>query len=78
MIEKTGLERAEMFGVVVDADPADALIKGMRALWGLREFSAAGVASALAESPAAHLLRFAHHDPELREDGDYSLLVVGG
>jgi hypothetical protein len=78
VIEKIGLERAEMFGVVVDADPADALIKGMRALWGLREFSAAGVASALAESPAAHLLRFAHHDPELREDGDYSLLVVGG
>lgn len=78
VIEKIGLERAELFGVVVDADPADALLKGMRALWGLREFSAAGLASTLAESPAAHLLRFAHHDPEFREDGGYSLLVVGG
>ncbi len=37
VIEKTGLERAEMFGVVIDGDPADALLKGMRALWGLRE-----------------------------------------
>jgi hypothetical protein len=83
VIDKLGADHAELFGVVIDADPADALVEGIVKLWGLPDLSARAVAEALvgqrlpSSGPVAHLLRVAHHDPEHRETGGYSLVVVG-
>ena len=45
----------------------------------LAEALTGGVAGAGVQSKgrAAHLLRFAHHDPEVDETGGYSLVVIG-
>ena len=78
VIEELGVERADFFGVLTDLEPGQALVEGLVMLWGLGDLGAANLAHALAEGkPAAHLLRFAHHDGELREDGGYSAVVIG-
>ncbi|MFZ0158073.1 MAG: hypothetical protein WAL50_03500 [Kineosporiaceae bacterium] len=65
-------------GVLVDSDSGEALIEGPVRLWDLPELSARDLARALAgDVPAAHLLRFAHRDPEFREDGGYSPVAFG-
>jgi hypothetical protein len=70
-------------GVVLVTDADQALIRGLHEIWNLRDASAAalagGVVGAGAQSKGgvAHLLRFAHHDPELDETGGYSLVVIG-
>ncbi|MEI2826466.1 MAG: hypothetical protein V9F04_08640 [Dermatophilaceae bacterium] len=84
IIDTLGPDHAELFGVVLDADPADALIEGLVRLWELPDLSSRTVAGALVGDPSgtasrqvAHLLRLAHHDPQLQESGGYSLVVVG-
>ena len=78
VIEELGVERVDFFGVLTDLEPGQALVEGLVMLWGLGDLGAADLAHALAEGkPAAHLLRFAHHDGELREDGGYSAVVIG-
>ncbi len=74
-------------GVVLVTDADQALIRGLHEIWNLRDASAAALAEALAggvvgagaqsKGGVAHLLRFAHHDPELDETGGYSLVVIG-
>ena len=74
-------------GVVLVTDADQALIQGLQEIWGLREGSAGALAEALtggvagagvqSKGRAAHLLRFAHHDPEVDETGGYSLVVIG-
>ena len=85
VIEKLGADRVDLFGVVSDADPADALVTGIAKLWGVPELTAGALAAALVGGQMgrigpggpAHLLRFAHHDPELQETGGYSLVLIG-
>ena len=86
-IEKLGPDRYEQVGVVLVTDADQALIQGLQEIWGLREGSAGALAEALtggvagagvqSKGRAAHLLRFAHHDPEVDETGGYSLVVIG-
>lgn len=77
VIEKLGPEHAELIGVVIDADPGEALVEGIARLWRVDELTASQVARALAEGPGTHLLRFVHHDAERGEDGGYSLIIAG-
>ncbi|MBK8470603.1 MAG: hypothetical protein IPL45_12745 [Actinomycetales bacterium] len=78
VIDELGVDHAELVGVLVDADAGEALVQGLVQLWDLGELGGADLARALAEGePAAHLLRFAHHDAERHEDGGYSLVAVG-
>ena len=78
VIEKLGVDHAELVGVLTDVEPGQALVEGLVMLWGLGDLRAVDLARALAEGKtAAHLLRFAHHDPERRETGGYTLIAVG-
>jgi hypothetical protein len=78
VIEKLGVEHADLVGILTDLEPGQALVEGLVMLWGLGDLGGADLAHALAEGkPAAHLLRFAHHDGERRESGGYSLVVIG-
>jgi hypothetical protein len=46
-------------------------------LWHLEGLDASALATALAEGPGlAHLLRFAHTDPERNDAGGYSVTVI--
>ena len=61
------------------------LVTGIAKLWGVPELTAGALAAALVGGQMgrigpggpAHLLRFAHHDPELQETGGYSLVLIG-
>jgi hypothetical protein len=78
VIERIGIERAEAYGVILDGEPGEALVEGMVRLWQLDGLDAHGLAAALVEGGRfAHLLRFAHTDPERRESGGYSVTVIG-
>lgn len=78
LIEKIGLERAEQVGIVLDGDPGEVLLEGLVRLWDVGGLDARDLAGSLTEGgPFAHLLRFAHTDPETRESGGYSLTVIG-
>lgn len=78
LIEKLGPKFYEEIGVIVDGDPGEALIEGLLRLWDLQGLDAVDLTRAIAgDKPAAHLLRFAHVDPELQETGGYSLTLIG-
>lgn len=78
LIEKLGPEFFDKVGVVVDAEPADALLEGLLQLWDLQGLDAVDLARAIAGNGRyAHLLRFAHVDPEVQETGGYSVTVIG-
>ncbi|MFH8248801.1 hypothetical protein ACH3VR_00355 [Microbacterium sp. B2969] len=78
LIERMGPDRFDKLGVVVKGEPGEALLEGMQQLWGLKGLSAHDLAAALADGgPWAHLLRFAHTDPERKDAGGYSVTVVG-
>lgn len=78
VIEKLGVDHAELVGVLTDLEPGQALVEGVVMLWGLGDLGGVDLAQALAPGKrAAHLLRFAHHDPERRESGGYTLIAVG-
>lgn len=78
VIEKLGPDRFDRLGIVIDTEPGDALLEGMLRLWGLGGLAASDLAAALAEGgPYAHLLRFAHTDPERTDAGGYSVVVIG-
>jgi hypothetical protein len=78
VIERIGIERAEAYGVILDGEPGEALVEGTVRLWQLDGLDAHGLAAALVEGGRfAHLLRFAHTDPERRESGGYSVTVIG-
>lgn len=78
LIEKLGPKFYEEIGVIVDGEPGEALIEGLLRLWDLQGLDAIDLARAIAgDKPAAHLLRFAHHDRELEETGGYSLTLLG-
>lgn len=78
LIERIGLDRAEQFGLITDAEPGEALLEGLASLWSLDGLDARDLAGAVAEGgPFAHLLRFSHTEPEGREAGGYSITVVG-
>jgi len=78
IIEKIGLDRAEAFGIILEADPGEALLEGLVRLWHLDGLDARDLAAALAEGPRlAHLLRFVHTDPERYNSGGYSVTVTG-
>jgi len=77
VIERVGLDRVEVFGLIVDAEPAEALLEGLLRLWHLEGLDANDLAYALAEGKGlAHLLRFAHTDPERNDAGGYSVTVI--
>ncbi len=78
LIEKLGPKFYEEIGVVIDGEPGEALLEGLMRLWDLQGLDAVDLARAIAgDKPAAHLLRFAHFDPELQEAGGYSLTLIG-
>ncbi len=78
IIDELGPNAHERIGVALDSDPGSALIEGLMRLWDLSGLDAVDLARAVAgDRAAAHLLRFAHVDPELQEVGGYSLVVVG-
>lgn len=75
-IEKLGLDRVELHGVLLDAEPGAALVEGLVHLWELNDLDAGAVGAALAEGGrTAHLLRLVHTDAE-RRVGGYSLVAV--
>jgi hypothetical protein len=77
IIERVGLDRVEAFGVIVDAEPGEALLEGLARLWHLEGLDANNLANALSEGTGlAHLLRFAHTDPERNDAGGYSVTVI--
>ncbi|HEY3547558.1 MAG TPA: hypothetical protein VGK17_15910 [Propionicimonas sp.] len=77
VIERVGLDRVEAFGVIVTAEPGEALLEGLVRLWHLEGLDASDLATALAEGTGlAHLLRFAHTDPERNDAGGYSVTVI--
>jgi hypothetical protein len=77
IIERVGLDRVEAFGVIVEAEPGEALLEGLARLWHLEGLDAGDLAAALAEGAGlAHLLRFAHTDPERNDVGGYSVTVI--
>ena len=80
IIERIGVERAELFGVVVDAGPGEALVEGLVQLWDLTDLDAVSLAAALGgRRGAAHLLRLVHTDgqDEGADSGGYSVTVIG-
>ncbi|MFC7490406.1 MULTISPECIES: hypothetical protein [unclassified Knoellia] len=78
LIEELGPDYYGEIGVVVDGDSGSALLEGLLHLWDLQSLDAVDLARAIAgDKPGAHLLRFAHTDPELEEVGGYSLTVIG-
>lgn len=78
VIERLGLERVEEYGVIVDADPGDALIEGLVRLWRLDGLGGEDLSTALAGDPRSlHLLRLVHTDVDRRTAGGYSLTVTG-
>jgi hypothetical protein len=78
IIEQIGLDRVEGFGIVLEAEPGEALLEGLIRLWHLEGLDARDLAAALAEGTGlAHLLRFAHTDPERNDAGGYSVTVIG-
>jgi hypothetical protein len=78
LIQRLGADRFDKLGVTLDTEPADALVEGLMQLWGVEELTAGGLAGALVEGgPYAHLLRLVHTDPERKESGGYSPIIVG-
>lgn len=78
LAQKLAPEHAERLGVLVEAEPGDALLEGLVRLWDVGDLTARGLAQAFAEGgPAAHLLQLAHTDPERQETGGYSLVLLG-
>ncbi len=78
IIERIGVERAELFGVILDTEPGEALAEGLTRLWDLEGLDAHDLAGALANGPqSAHLLRITHTDPERNDSGGYSVTVIG-
>ncbi|MEO6020761.1 MAG: hypothetical protein ABIP45_10990 [Knoellia sp.] len=78
LIELLGPDYYDKVGVVVDGEPGEALLEGLVRLWDLPGVDAVDLAGAIAgEKRAAHLLRFAHTDPEANEVGGYSLALIG-
>lgn len=77
VIERIGLDRSQGFGVLIEGHPGEALVEGIARLWQLDGLDARGLAVALAGGTRyAHLLRFAHTEPEREESGGYSLVVL--
>lgn len=77
VIERVGVDQVEQIGVLSRAEPGEALVEGLSRLWYLDDLDARGLARAIADGgPFAHLLRFAHTDPERQEPGGYSVTVV--
>lgn len=77
VIERVGLDHAQQFGIVSDAEPGEALVEGLGRLWALDGLDAHDLAGALAEGgPFAHLLRFSHAGPEGLDVGGYSVIVI--
>ncbi len=78
VIERIGLDRAEKVGVVIDAEPGEALVEGLVRLWDLSGLEARDLAASLAEGgPYAHLLELVHTDPEREQVGGYGLTLIG-
>ena len=78
LVEQLGPELYDKVGVVVDGESGEALLEGLMRLWDLQGLDAVDLTRAIAgEKPAAHLLRFAHTDPEFEEVGGYSLALIG-
>ncbi|QKE82624.1 hypothetical protein [Arthrobacter sp. NEB 688] len=78
LAQELAREHAERVGVLVDAEPGDALLEGLVRLWDVGDLTARGLAAALAEGgPSAHLLQLAHTDRERQEVGGYSLALLG-
>lgn len=78
VIEQLGPDRVKQFGVVVDAEPGEALVEGLARLWDLGDLGARDLAAALAEGgPFAHLLRFSHAGRQDRDAGGYSVTIIG-
>lgn len=78
VVEQLGTDRVEAFGVLVGAEPGDALLEGLARLWDVDGLDARSLAGALTEEGGfAHLLRFSHSEPGLEAVGGYSLVVVG-
>ncbi len=77
LIERLGPDLYDKVGVVLDTEPGEALLEGLVRLWAIGDLTATDLAHAIADQKAAHLLRFAHHDPERGETGGYSVTVVG-
>ncbi|MEO7752253.1 MAG: hypothetical protein ABIS35_02445 [Terracoccus sp.] len=78
VIERIGPDRVGEIGVVIDAEPGEALLEGLVRLWDLPGLDARDLAAALAEGgPYAHLLQLVHTDREREQVGGYGLTVIG-